>query len=414
MHALATKLFPICRSITGDGARQTLKIIGEHIPLTLHEVPSGTKAFDWTVPKEWNIRDAYIADASGKRVVDFKKNNLHVVSYSTPVDATLSRAELEEHLHSLPEQPTAIPYLTSYYKESWGFCLSENDRKSLNGSSYHVVIDSDLKDGSLTYGELIIPGKKKEEIFLSTYICHPSMANNELSGPVVATYLAKYLMSAPRAYSYRIIFVPETIGSLVYLSRNLKTMKKRVIAGFNMTCMGDDRAYSFMPTRAGDTFTDKVAQNVLGSMHPEFKKYSYLARGSDERQYCSPGVDLPVVSVMRSKYGEYPEYHTSLDDLTLVTPSGLAGAYDAVRECIDLIEINAKYRATCLGEPQLGKRGLYPKEFTPSTTTLMNVLAYADGKSDIFDISNKICAPAREVAEVAKKLVEHKLLEAVN
>ncbi len=413
MHALATELFPICRSITGDGVRKTLRILQKRIPLKVYEVPTGTRAFDWEVPKEWNIRDAYVADREGKRVIDFRSNNLHVVSYSVPVDRDVPLSELQEHLHSLPEQPDAIPYVTSYYKEQWGFCLTHRDRQLLQDPTYHVHIDSELTEGSLTYGELLIPGKRKREIFLSTYICHPSMANNELSGPVVATFMAKWLLTIPHVYSYRIIFVPETIGSLVYLSRNLRQMKRNIIAGFNITCIGDNRSYSFVPSRNGDTVADHAALNVLSSQHPTFHRYSYLDRGSDERQYGSPGIDLPVVSVMRSKYGTYPEYHTSLDNLSFVTPTGLLGGFEVLKECIELIELNRTYRATCLGEPQLGKRGLYPTEFTPQATALMNVLAYADGTNDLFGISSKIGISAREVATLAQKLEENGLLVSV-
>ena len=388
MYALAERLFPLCRSITGRGVRETLRTLQEYIPLTIHEVPSGTKVFDWTIPKEWNIRDAYIITPEGEKIASFKKNNLHVVGYSIPVDEEIALTELQEHLYSLEEQPDAIPYVTSYYKERWGFCLSHRERQSLKNGTYRAVINSELKDGSLTYGELIIPGKSKKEIFLSTYVCHPSMANNELSGPVVAMYLAKWVVTAPRKYTYRIIFIPETIGSLTYLSQHVEEMKENMIAGFNLTCMGDDRSFSYLPSRDGATRADKVAVRILKSRHPEFITYSYLAgRGSDERQYCSPGVDLPVVSIMRSKYGRYPEYHTSLDDMSVVSPEGLQGAYDVLKECLETLEANPAYRASHLGEPQLGKRGLYPTLSKKggvgySAQTLLDVLAYADGTND--------------------------------
>jgi aminopeptidase-like protein len=415
MHQLATQLFPICRSITGDGVRETLRILQGHIPLKIHEVPSGTKVFDWTVPKEWNIRDAYVLDPDGKKIMDFKKSNLHVLGYAAPVDRFLTLSELQEHLHSLPDQPDAIPWVTSVYQERWGFCLTHNQRVSLKDGTYRVVIDSELKEGSLTYGELVIPGTSSKEIFISTYVCHPSMANNELSGPVVVTALAKWIASQPREFTYRIIFIPETIGSITYLSRNLEPMKRNIVAGFNLTCVGDERAYSFLPSRNGSTLADKVALNVLRSKHPDFKHYTFLDRGSDERQYCSPGVDLPVISLMRTKYREFPEYHTSLDDLNFVTPDGLEGSFDLHRDCIDLLERNRVYKTRCLGEPQLGKRGLYPtiatKESHRQVIDMLNFIAYADGSNDLIDISNIIHVPVRNLYPIIEKLKRADLLD---
>ena len=414
MHQLVAELFPICRSITGNGVRETLRIIKSFVPLEIFEVPSGSKVFDWTVPREWNIRDAYILDAEGNKIVDFKKNNLHVVGYSVPVDTTVSLEELQGHLYSLEDQPDAIPYVTSYYQERWGFCLAHSQRMRLKEGIYRVVIESELKDGSLTYGEMIIPGATKEEIFLSTYVCHPSMANNELSGPVVTTFLAKWLGTEPRRYTYRIIFIPETIGSITYLSRHLDHLKKHVVAGFNVTCVGDERAYSFLPSRAGNTLADRAAFCILKERHPDFLHYSYLDRGSDERQYCSPGVDLPVASIMRSKYREYPEYHTSLDNLNLVTPAGLEGGFSVLRDCLELLERNRVYRTTCLGEPQLGKYGLYPsvgtRESHHQVTDMLNVLAYADGKIDLIDMTLLTQIPAHLLYPVIDKLVQAGLL----
>ncbi len=418
MHALTAELFPICRSITGDGVRETLRVIQRHIPFTIVEVPSGTAAFDWIIPKEWNITDAYVLDESGKKIVDFQKSNLHVVGYSVPVNKTVSLSELQAHLYSLEDQPNAIPYVTSYYEERWGFCIPHDLRQTLQEGSYKVVIDSELKGGHLTYAELIIPGELEQEIFLSTYVCHPSMANNELSGPVVTTMLAKWIASEPRRYTYRIIFIPETIGSLTYLSRHLSWMKEHVIAGFNVTCVGDDRAYSYMPSRHGNTLADKVALAILHEKHPDFIRYSYLERGSDERQYCSPGVDLPVVSVMRSKYRAYPEYHTSLDDMELVTPSGLQGGFSVLRDCLDLLERNRIYRATCLGEPQLSRRRLFPSLGTKATQRMvadtLNVLAYADGKHDLADMSTITRIPPSRLLAIVDELFKADLLSEVN
>lgn len=415
MYELMEKLFPICRSITGDGVRETFDILQEYIPIELFEVPTGTEVFDWTVPREWNIKDAYILDEEGREIVDFKKNNLHVMGYSMPVDKIMPLEELQQHLYSLEDQPDAIPYITSYYKERWGFCLTHDERKKLKDGMYHVVIESELIDGHLTYGEIIIPGEIDKEVFLSTYVCHPSMANNELSGPVIATYLAKWLKEKKRKYTYRIVFIPETIGSITYLSRNIDEMKQNIIAGYNITCVGDERAYSYLPSRQGDSLADRAAINILKNNHPEFVRYSFLNRGSDERQYCSPGVDLPVASIMRTKYGQYPEYHTSLDNLDLVTAKGLQGSFDVYQACIELIEQNERYQVTCFGEPQLGKRGLYPtlstKESGKIVRDMMNFIAYADGESDLIDISDLIGVPVEKLYPIIQKLVENELLK---
>ena len=420
MHELCKDLFPICRSITGDGVRRTLAIIKEkHLPrLKILEIPTGEKCFDWTIPKEWNIRDAYIIDPDGNKIVDFKQCNLHVVGYSVPIDKALTLHELQEHLYSIPQQPTAIPYITSYYNEKWGFCLKEEQRKMLKAGTYRVLIDSELSNGSLTYGEMIIPGKSKKEIFLSTYVCHPSLANNELSGPSVTTFIAKWLNELERNnYSYRIVFLPETIGSVAYLSRNLDVMKENIIAGFNLTCIGDDRAYSYLPSRSENTLADRVALHVLRYLHPEFVKYTYLDRKGDEQNYCSPGVDLPVASLMRSLYGTYPEYHTSLDDLNLVTPSGLLGGYEVLTRCIQCIECNEKLRITTLCMPQLGKRGLYPTLSTrtsPSTVKgRMNLISYCDGQNTLLDVAEKINVPMWDLLHEVDLLKNHGLLEVV-
>lgn len=416
MYALVCRLFPICRSITGNGVRETLRIIAEELPgLVIHEVPSGTQAFDWTVPREWNVWDAYVLDPDGNKIVDFTKSNLHLVGYSIPVNKTVSLSELQEHLYSLPDQPDAIPYITSFYQERWGFCVTHRQREQIKKEGkYTVMINSDLKSGYLTYAELLIPGKCQEEIFFSTYICHPSMANNELSGPVVTTFLVKWLLSRRRNYTYRIVLVPETIGSITYLSRNLEEMKKQVIAGYNITCVGDERAYSFLPSRKADSLADKVALHVLKHMHPGFKQHTYLERGSDERQYCFPGVDLPVASIMRSKYGTYPEYHTSLDDLTLVTPRGLKGSYDVIRKCIECIEADEYLQVVTLCEPKLDKRGLYPTLSTKQTNKLvremMNLLAYADGSCSLLEIADKINVPMWHLIPIVKTLKHKKLL----
>jgi aminopeptidase-like protein len=417
MHALATELYPICRSITGNGVRRTLEVLRRELPaLKSFEVPSGTPCFDWVVPPEWNIRDGFILDPAGQKIVDFQKHNLHVVGYSTPVDMTLSLEELRPHLYSLPDQPDAIPYMTSYYKERWGFCLTHEQLQTLKPGDYRVKIDSTLAPGSLTYAELVIPGEEPREVFVSTYVCHPSMGNNELSGPVVTTALAKWLQGVPRRrYTYRIVFIPETIGSIVYLSRNLDQLKQRVIAGFNVTCIGDDRAYSYLPTRLGGTLSDRAALHALRHQAGDFMRYSYLDRGSDERQYCSPGADLPVASIMRSKYAMYPEYHTSKDDLSFITPSGLGGGFEALRKAVMAVEANARFRATTPCEPNLGKRGLYPTLSTKDTArqvrSMMNVLAYADGEHDLLAVAEMLDVPVWDLAPIAATLEQHGLLQ---
>jgi len=416
MQQLCRELFPICRSITGNGVRQTLSILKHHLPnLRICEVPTGTSCFDWEIPREWNIRDAYVIGPDGEKVIDFAKSNLHVVGYSTAVDKEVTLEELQDHLHSLPEQPHAIPYITSYYKERWGFCISHEQRAALKKGRYKVVIDSDLSDGGLTYAELLLPGQIDEEVFFSTYVCHPSMANDELSGPIVTTFLAKWLSSLDeRRYTYRFVFVPETIGSIAYLSRNLDVMKERMIAGFNVACIGDDRSYSYLPSRGGNTRADRTALHVLKHMHPDFVSYSFLDRQSDERQYCSPGVDLPVCSVMRTKYQEYPEYHTSLDNLDLVTPDGLSGGCEVLKRCIECIERDEVLKTTVMCEPQLGKRGLYPslstKRSNEQVKTMRNLLGYADGLHSLLEIAEIIGVPIWDLFEMVDRLKKEGIL----
>jgi len=416
MYNWAKDLFPICRSITGKGVRETFNYIKKELPdLKIFEVPTGTMAFDWIVPEEWNINDAWIKDENGKKILEFSKNNLHVVGYSEPVNFHLTLAELENHLYSLPDQPEAIPYVTSYYNRTWGFCLSQQQRDSFRDGVYQVYIDSSFKKGNLNYAELYIRGKSDKEIFLSTYICHPSMANNELSGPVVTLALCKYLTSLNDLnYSYRIIFVPETIGSIVYLSKNFELLKRNVIAGYNITCVGDNRDYSYLPSRSEITLSDKVAKHCLHFLVESYKKYSWLDRGSDERQYCSPGIDLPIASIMRTKYGEYPEYHTSLDNLDFISSEGLEGAFNVLSKAILSIEYNCKPKYVVYCEPQLGKRGLYPNISTKGSANhvqnMMNLLSYADGETELIDICDKINVPIWEIKPILEKLVECKLL----
>lgn len=410
MYALAGRLFPICRSITGEGFRKSLNILCEEVPdIKVYEVPSGTPVFDWVVPKEWNIRGGGIYRCNGEKVIDFEDSNLHIIGYSTPIHDIVSREKLLEHIHTQPDQPDLIPYITSYYKERWGFCMSENQKKTLTDEKYRVEIDSSFKDGSLTYGDLLIPGESEKEILITTYLCHPSMANNELSGPAVIVELMKYVQQlANRRYSYRFVINPETIGSITYLSRNLETLQKNVVAGFVLSCVGDDRTYSYIESKHGFTLADRVLQNVLRFHYPNYKHYSFLKRGSDERQYNSAGVDLPVCGFCRSKYEEYPEYHTSADNMELISPEGLLGAYEVMEKVINTLENNYHFRMNCVCEPQLGKRGLYPtisqKGTYGAVKTLTNFIAYADGRSDLIDISNIINVPTTELITIKEKL----------
>ncbi|NQY86535.1 MAG: DUF4910 domain-containing protein [Colwellia sp.] len=417
MYKWAKDLFPICRSLTGQGVRDTLAYLQKLIPeLTIESINSGEQVFDWQVPDEWNIKQAYIENETGKRVVDFSDSNLHVMGYSAPVDLVLPLEELQQHLYSLPNQPDAIPYVTSYYQRRWGFCLTEKQRKSLKPGNYTVKIESTLTQGVLNYGELILPGETEKEILLSTYICHPSLANNELSGPIVTTALVQWISSlVNRKFTYRIVFLPETIGSICYLSRHIKKMQANIVAGFVITCIGDNNDYSYLPSRGEHSLADKVALHALENSVESFTKYNFLQRGSDERQYCAPGVDLPVCSVMRTKYGEYPEYHTSLDNLELISPAGLQGGFNILQQCILLLENNHKYEVTVLCEPQLGKRGLYPtlssmNEDYTDIRTMMNFITYCDGNHDLVDIANKIGCYAINLIPLAEKLYKEGLL----
>ena len=416
MHDLMNRLWPICRSITGEGVRKTLGILNEYLPqMQIHEIPTGTECFDWKVPKEWVIRNAYIEDSKGNKVVSFSDNNLHVVNYSTPINAVMNLDELQQYLYSVPEQPTAIPYVTSYYNESWGFCLSHQLRESLLPGNYHVYIDSEHIEGSLTYGEIIIRGRTDREVFISTYVCHPSMANNELSGPCVTSMLAEWISKQENKFTYRIIFIPETIGSICYLSKHLQELKEKVFAGYVVTCVGDERAWSFMPSRQGNTYSDVIARHVLDHMAPEYKEYSFLERGSDERQYCSPGVDLPICSIMRSKYATYPEYHTSLDDMDLVTAKGLGDCLEVYKRVVDVIEKDCIPIAQVLCEPMMSGRNLRSTTgkvgSANSGKVMMNLLAYADGLESLLNISKILNKPIWELASVADKLLELGLIK---
>ncbi len=422
MYNLLKALFPICRSITGNGVRQSLEIIKQIIPLESREVPSGTKVFDWVVPDEWNIEDAYVKDECGKRIIDFKESNLHALGYSIPIDGKFCLGELKEHLYTLPEQPELIPYVTSYYERRWGFCLSHNQYNALTEGSYEVKIASSLKPGGLTYGELVIAGRSDQEILLSTYICHPSMANNELSGPVVTTYLAKHLLGKkqPPYYTYRVIFVPETIGAITYLSLHKDHLKKNVIAGYVITCTGLAGPFSYIQTRAENTLVDRVTIHVLKHSEKETRLYDFLNRGSDERQYNCPGIDLPVGVLMRVRYGEYPEYHTSGDDLELVTSEALEESLEIYKLCLEVIEHNQTYVTTVLGEPKLSKYGLYHTVSTVEAgentreANLRDILAYCDGSHDLLWIADKINCPVWDLFALVDSLIDNGLIRQVD
>ena len=413
----AKKIFPYPRSITGPGVRKTLKVIKTIIPnLKIFKIKSNTKVFDWKVPLEWKVHEAYIITPDGKKICDFKKNNLHLVGYSIPINKIITKNELEKHLYSLPKQPNAVPYITSYYQKNWGFCISENSRKKLKKGKYKIIINTSLFKGVLNYGEILIKGKSTKEVFLSSYICHPSMANNEISGPSVLTFIAKWINSLKnKKYSYRIIFIPETIGSITYLSKNLKSLKKNMLYGFNISCVGDDREYSYLQSKYGNTLSDKVAIRVLNSQIKKFKRYNWLSRGSDERQFCAPGVDLPVCSILRTKHGMYPEYHTSLDKIgTVVTKKGLNGSYNIYKSCIETIEKDLIPVSNILCEPQMGKRGLYPNISTkiPANRTrlMMNILSYCDETNSVFDISKLCNISTGETLKIINLLYKNKLI----
>ena len=411
-------LYKIPRSLTGRGVVETLEYIKKIIPLEIKQVKSGTKVFDWIVPPEWNIYDAYVIDVkTNKKVIDFKKHNLHVMGYSTPINEIMSYDQLKNNLYYLKDQPNAIPYVTSYYKKRWGFCLSYNDFKSLDKKSkYKVVVDSELdENGYLTYGELKIKGKVDEEIFFSSYICHPQMANNELSGPSVLTGIANHYISRENYYSKRFVLIPETIGSLVYLNSNLSIMKDRIIAGFNISCVGDERMWGYLPSRNGCTLTDKLVKFVFKDLGIDYKRFCwYENRGSDERQYCMPGIDLPVVNVTRSKWDEYEEYHTSLDNFDLVTKKGLDESLDFYLKCLNVLENNRNYTLKVLGEPQLGKRGLYPTVSDKNTwikvKNLCNVISMLDGQNDIIDICEFLNISFFECDEIIQNLKKSNLI----
>lgn len=394
MYQLMVKLFPLCRSITGVGTKQTLEIIKQLIPIKLTKVKTGTKVLDWIVPEEWNINDAWIKDPGGKKIIDIKNSNLHVLNYSIPIYGKISLEKLREHLYTYPKYPDWIPYTTSYYKKNWGFCMSENQNKKLKKGIYEVLIDSSLKKGSLVYGELLIKGKSKKEVLISSYVCHPSLCNDNLSGPVLATYLAKHLLGMKLKYSYRFIFVPETIGAITWLSRNKKTLSN-IEHGLVVTCVGDPGNSTYKKTRCGNAVIDKVVEKALIDSGTPYKILDFFPQGSDERQYSSPGFNLPMGSLMRTPYADYPQYHTSADNLDFVKPQYLADTFSKYLRSVYILESNATYlNLSPYGEPQLGRRGLYrmignQRDDRLDETAIFWVLNMSDGYNSLLEIALK-------------------------
>ncbi len=385
---LAKKLWPIHRTIIGPGIRSSLKIIkSEQNLIKIRSIKTGTKVYDWKIPQEWKIKDAWIK-YKNKKILEYKNSNLHIVGHSVAVNKKVSLNELKKKIHFIKKIPNAIPYVTSYYKKYWGFCMSYNKYKKLSKGNYHVYVNSEFKKGNLNYGEVIFKGKSKKEILFSTYLCHPSLANNEISGPCVNTFLSKYVQEIKkRYYTYRFIFIPETIGSISYINKNFSYLKKNLLAGFNISCVGDERAYSYVSSRKSNTIADYVANKILYETDKKYKKYNWLSRGSDERQFCSPGVDLPICTISRSKFGEYKEYHNSLDTLgKVVTTKGLDSSLELLKKIVNFFENNIYYNSVHKCEPFMTKRNLYNSlsEYNKSKNDdyLMNVLSSCDGKTD--------------------------------
>lgn len=415
MYEFMKKLYPICRSITGDGVRKTLDIIKEHIPITIHEVPSGTQVFDWTVPKEWNIKDAFIKNSKGEKIVDFKISNLHILNYSTPVNEKKSLKELREHLFTLPDNPELIPYLTSYYKENWGFCLTHKQYEELEDDMYEVVIDSTLEKGHLTYGEYYIKGKNEDEILFSCYICHPSLCNDNLSGIALLTFLAKSLKNIDLKYSYRFLFIPETIGAIAWLSQN-EIRISNIKHGLVVTCVADPGKLTYKRSRYGNAIIDKVVEKILIDSKDKFEILDFFPSGSDERQFCSPGINLPVGSLMRTPYGRFPEYHTSADNLDFVGPEYIGDTFAKYLYIVYVLENTRTYlnlNPKC--EPQLGKRGLFrmigsQKKVCLDELAILWILNLSDGSNSILDISIRSGLHFDVIKETADLLFQTDLL----
>lgn len=415
-YRLIEELMPYPRSITGNGVRQTLEVVRARVPLQVTEVPTGTAVLDWTVPREWNVREAWIAGPDGQRVLDFAQSNLHLVGYSTPVRARMSLAELRPHLHSLPDRPNLVPYRTSYYVEAWGFCLSDRQLEQLPDGEYDVCIDASLTDGALTYGELLVPGSSADEVLVSTHVCHPSMANDNLSGIALATLLAEHLGSRDSRFSYRFLFVPGTIGSITWLARN-QDGADRIVHGLVLTGLGDAGSPTYKRSRRGDAVIDRAAEHVLRSSGQPVNVIDFYPYGYDERQYCSPGFNLPVGRLGRSPHGEYPEYHTSGDDLSFVHPDSLQDSWDLLVGIIDVLERDGTYLSrNPFGEPQLGRRGLYRSigaatDRAAAEMALLWVLNLADGAHSLLDVAERSGLTFAAVADAARSLISADLLE---
>jgi aminopeptidase-like protein len=415
MYALMRELYPICRSITGNGVRQTLEILGRQVPLQVTEVPSGTEVLDWTVPKEWNIRGGWIARVGGERVVDFASSNLHVLNYSTSVNRRISRAELEGHLYSIPDQPDWVPYRTSYYAERWGFCLSQKQRDALTDPEYDICIDSTLEPGHLTYAECVIKGRTEDEILLTTHICHPSLCNDNLSGIAVATFLLKQLQAlAPLHYTVRVLFIPGTIGSICWLSQN-RAGVSLVKHGLSLVCLGDGQPFTYKRTLHGDREVDRVMAYVLAASGQPHKVIDYFPYGYDERQFNSPGFGLPVGSIMRAEHGQFPEYHTSADNLAFVAPQHLEQSLELCLAVVNLLSDNRRYRnLRPYGEPQLGKRGVYKAlggaHIKDHQLAIFWVLALSDGEHGLLQIAQRSGLAFTLIRDAARLLQQQELL----
>lgn len=416
MMSLARQMYPICRSITGNGLRQSLRMISEHIPLELSEISTGTKVFDWTVPEEWNLNYATLTDPNGKVIADTRVNNLHVLNYSEPKHARMSLEELRPHLFSLPDHPDWIPYRTSYYARNWGFCLPYRVVETLHPGEYEVRIDTRLSAGALTYGECCLKGQTDHEVLFSAHVCHPSLANDNLSGIVLAVALARWLMSQKRRYTYRFIFAPGTIGSLCWLANNRQTIS-RITHGLVLSCLGDSGSITYKRSRQGSAEIDRIVEHVLKERGQSHKIRDFSPYGYDERQYCSPGFNLPVGVLMRTPNGEYPEYHTSADNLDLLKPQSLEHSLSVLKTIVHVIETNRRYiNLSPYGEPQLGRRGLYSSvggSHQPPgyEVALLWVLNYSDGHHDLLDISQRSGLPMETLVSAAGRLEETSLLQ---